>query len=79
MASACAFASDVVFDYTTTRTIIVDARYMLWYMDAIDQADNVLTELGVTPSMWPSTSDSSEPPFVSRLMSSENAQIIFVP
>ena len=44
-------ASDVVFNPTTTRTIIVDVRYMLWYMDAIDQADNVLTELGVTPSM----------------------------
>jgi hypothetical protein len=44
-------ASDVVFNPTTTRTIIVDARYMLWYMDAIDQADNVLTELGVTPSL----------------------------
>jgi hypothetical protein len=44
-------ASDVVFNAATTRTIIVDARYMLWYMDAIDQADNVLTELGVTPSM----------------------------
>jgi Peptidase S46 len=44
-------ASDVVFNPQTTRTIIVDARYMLWYMDAIDQADNVVTELGVTPSM----------------------------
>ncbi len=44
-------ASDVVFNPTTTRTIIVDVRYMLWYMDAIDQADNILTELGVTPSM----------------------------
>jgi hypothetical protein len=44
-------ASDVVFNAATTRTIIVDTRYMLWYMDAVDQADNVLTELGVTPSM----------------------------
>ena len=44
-------ASDVVFNPATTRTIIVDARYMLWYMDAIDQADNILTELGVTPSL----------------------------
>jgi hypothetical protein len=44
-------ASDVVFNPTTTRTIIVDARYMLWYMDAIDQADNLLTEMGVTPAL----------------------------
>ncbi|HVV83912.1 MAG TPA: S46 family peptidase [Kofleriaceae bacterium] len=44
-------ASDVVFNPDTTRTIIVDVRYMLWYMDLLDQADNVLTELGVTPSM----------------------------
>ncbi len=44
-------ASDVVFNHETTRTIIVDARYMLWFMDAIDQADNVLTELGVTPAL----------------------------
>ena len=44
-------ASDVVFNPQTTRTIIVDARYMLWYMDAIDQADNILSEMGVTPSM----------------------------
>ena len=44
-------ASDVVFDYTTTRTIIVDARYMMWIMDAIDGADNVLAEMGVRPSL----------------------------
>jgi len=42
-------ASDVVFDHKTTRTIIVDARYMLWVMDLIDGADNVLEELGVKP------------------------------
>ncbi|MBP6849924.1 MAG: S46 family peptidase, partial [Kofleriaceae bacterium] len=44
-------ASDVVFDYTTTRTIIVDARYMMWIMDAVDGADNVLEEMGVRPSL----------------------------
>jgi hypothetical protein len=44
-------ASDVVFDYTTTRTIIVDTRYMMWIMDAIDGADNVLAEMGVRPSL----------------------------
>ena len=44
-------ASDVVFDYSTTRTILVDTRYMMWVMDAIDGADNVLLEMGVTPSL----------------------------
>ncbi|MEZ4399016.1 MAG: S46 family peptidase [Kofleriaceae bacterium] len=44
-------ASDVVFNYETTRTIMVDARYMMWVMDAIEGADNVLTELGVHPSL----------------------------
>ena len=44
-------ASDVVFDQSTTRTIMVDTRYMLWVMDAIDGADNLLTELGFTPAL----------------------------
>jgi hypothetical protein len=35
-------ASNVVFNYETTRTILVDIRYMMWVMDAIDGADNVL-------------------------------------
>jgi V8-like Glu-specific endopeptidase len=42
-------ASDVVFNGESTRTIHVDARYMLWMMDAIDGADRILEELGVTP------------------------------
>jgi len=42
-------ASDVVFNHETTRTIIVDTRYMMWVMDAIDGADNVLEEMGVKP------------------------------
>jgi hypothetical protein len=44
-------ASDVVFDGTSTRTIAVDARYMLWMMDAIDHADHLLTEMGIKPSI----------------------------
>lgn len=44
-------ASDVVFDGETTRTISVDARYMLWMMDAVDHADHLLTELGITPAI----------------------------
>lgn len=44
-------ASDVVFDGTTTRTIAVDARYMLWMMDAIDKADHLLVEMGIKPAI----------------------------
>ncbi|HEX8791981.1 MAG TPA: S46 family peptidase [Polyangiaceae bacterium] len=44
-------ASDAVFDGTTTRTIQVDARYMLWTMDALDGADNLVQEMGVTSKM----------------------------
>ncbi len=41
----------MVFNYETTRTILVDIRYALWVMDAIEGADNVLTELDVNPSL----------------------------
>jgi hypothetical protein len=44
-------SSDVVFNGEKTRTIQVDARYMLWTMDAIDGADHLLKEMGVTPSL----------------------------
>jgi hypothetical protein len=44
-------ASDVVFDGTTTRTIHVDARYMLWVMDAVHGADHLLKEMGVEPML----------------------------
>jgi hypothetical protein len=40
-------ASDVVFDPKNTRTIQVDARYMLWVMDKVDGAQNLLKEMGV--------------------------------
>jgi hypothetical protein len=32
-----------------TRTIHVDSRYMLWVMDAVDGAHNLLREMGITP------------------------------
>jgi len=38
--------SDWDFDETTTRSIHVDARYMLWVMEMVDGAENVLRELG---------------------------------
>jgi hypothetical protein len=44
-------ASDVVFNPATTRTIHVDARYMLWQMDAIDGADHLLKEMGIAPAL----------------------------
>jgi hypothetical protein len=45
-----AMASDVVFLPEITRSIHVDFRYVQWVLD-VDGADNVLTELGVTPSI----------------------------
>ena len=42
-------ASNVVFNGATTRTIHVDARYMLWTMAQIDGAGHLVKEMGVTP------------------------------
>jgi len=42
-------ASDIVFNGATTRTIQVDARYMIWTMDTIDGADHLVKEMGLTP------------------------------
>lgn len=39
--------SDWDFDVKTTRTIHVDSRYMLWVMDKVSGAYNLLEELGV--------------------------------
>ena len=46
-----AMASDWVFMPTITRSIHVDIRYVLWVMDAVDNADHLLTEMGVTPAI----------------------------
>jgi hypothetical protein len=43
--------SDVLFNGQTTRTIHVDARFMIWQMDAVDGADHLVTEMGLTPSL----------------------------
>lgn len=45
-----ALASDVVFLPDITRGIHVDFRYVQWILD-VDGADNVLTEMGITPSI----------------------------
>ena len=42
-------ASDVVFNGATTRTISVDARYMVWNMDVVDGAHRLIKEMGLTP------------------------------
>ncbi len=42
-------ASDAVFDGSTTRTIGVDARYMIWTMDLLDGAHRLITEMGLSP------------------------------
>ena len=46
-----AMASDWVFMPTITRSIHVDIRFVLWVMDAVDNADHLLTEMGVTPAI----------------------------
>jgi hypothetical protein len=43
-------ASDVVFNGMTTRTIHVDARYMIWTMDTLDGAKHLIKEMGLQPT-----------------------------
>lgn len=40
-------SADWIFNPLLTRSIQVDVRYMLWVMDRIDHADNLLKEMGV--------------------------------
>ncbi len=44
-------ASDYVFDAQMARTIHVDVRYLLWYLDAVTQADGLVRELGLEPTL----------------------------
>jgi V8-like Glu-specific endopeptidase len=44
-------ASDVVFNPATTRTISVDARYMIWTLDLLDGGDHLIKEMGLTPRL----------------------------
>jgi peptidase S46-like protein len=41
--------SDYYVEEDITRTIHVDSRYIVWVMDAVDGAHNLLRELGITP------------------------------
>jgi hypothetical protein len=45
-----AMTSDYAYDPAIQRTINVDARYMLWVMDYVNRAPNVLREMGITPA-----------------------------
>lgn len=42
-------AADYLFDSTLARSIHVDIRYVLFYLDAVAQADGLLRELGHEP------------------------------
>ncbi len=46
-----AMASDWIFMPEITRSIHVDIRYVLWIMDAVDHAEHLMTEMGVTPAI----------------------------
>jgi len=46
-----AMASDWLFMPEITRSIHVDIRYVLWVMDAVDHAEHLMTEMGVTPAI----------------------------
>jgi hypothetical protein len=41
--------ADFLYTPAKTRSIHVDTQYMLWIMDAVDGAQNVMREMGVTP------------------------------
>jgi hypothetical protein len=43
--------SDFLFTPAVTRSIHVDAQYMLWVMDAVDGADELIRELGAEPKV----------------------------
>ena len=43
--------SDFLFNPAVTRSIHVDAQYMLWVMDAVDGADELMRELGAEPKV----------------------------
>ncbi|MBX3187443.1 MAG: S46 family peptidase [Labilithrix sp.] len=46
-----AMASDWVFVPSLTRSIHVDARYVFWLLDAVDDGDHILKELGLEPKL----------------------------
>ena len=43
-------SSDWLFDPVKTRSIHVDIRYVLWWLDRVDEAGRLLREMGVEPT-----------------------------
>ena len=43
--------SDWMYNAGLSRSVHVDIRYLLWYLDAVAQADGLLTEMGVSPAI----------------------------
>lgn len=43
--------ADFLFTQSITRSIHVDTQYMLWIMDAVDGAHELMKEMGVTPKL----------------------------
>lgn len=48
-----AISKDWVFDPELTRAIHVDSRFMLWVMDYVDGAHNLMREMGIEPKHRP--------------------------
>lgn len=44
-------SSGWIYNKSLTRMIAVDARYMLWTMDAVDNADHLIKEMGLKPTI----------------------------
>jgi hypothetical protein len=44
-------ASDWLFDNERTRSIHVDVRYVLWLMDRVFPAHQLLREMGIEPQV----------------------------
>jgi hypothetical protein len=53
-------ASDYLFDAVKTRSIHVDARYMLWTMAEVDGAGRLLDEMGVSRTPAPGAKSSPD-------------------
>ncbi|MBD3868080.1 MAG: S46 family peptidase [Acidobacteria bacterium] len=43
-------AADYLFDPRTTRSIVVDSRYMLWVMTEVDEAGHLVEEMEIAPA-----------------------------
>jgi hypothetical protein len=56
-----AIASNWLFLPGITRSIHVDVRFMLWVLDAVDEADHLLVEMGVQPSIGGAKPSESAP------------------